>query len=113
MYKENQMLVRKFYGKFDIKANAKTFGMALGQANRMLDKFTYDELDKAIDLLFLHQPKNGVYSFRFLEYVIDDLVADVRAMEQQNILEAKPMEIKEVKKVEVKNNFGKKGMVSF
>lgn len=114
--KENQILVRKFYVKFKINNNnPKSFGMALGQANNMLKKYTFDEIDKAIDLLFLKQPKDGVYSFMFLKYVLDELVTEIRARENK-IVDYKPLEVKEELKkeeVKIKNNFAKKGLVNF
>lgn len=113
MLKDNQIVVNHFYSRFGLKIKPNHYGMALGVCNTLLAKYKADDLIEAIDLLFLNQPQGGVYSFAYLPYVIDKLIISVydkKEVKQETDFE----EIKiEKKKVEVKNNFAKKGMVEF
>lgn len=109
---DNQEIVSYFCEKFKIKANGK-YGMFLGLCKTMLKRYTKEEIIDAINYLHLHQPKQGVYSFCFLVYVIDDYVAKAKAY-KKSIEKVKYEEMKpDVQEVKVENTFANKRGIKF
>lgn len=104
MEKDNQIVVKLFAEKFNLRFNGKQFGQQLGMANGLLLHYSLEEIVMCINYLSLFPPKARIVSLGYFPYILNDTI--VKAKYYYNNLTPKEptIHIEEDIKNEVKEN---------
>lgn len=116
--KPNEVVVY-FIEKFNLSPNKQEFMRYLGQCKALLKKYEDKEIVKVIDYLYIYPPKSRVYSFGFLQYVMEDTLNKIKTLEikkeNQNKISDFTIDDNKMKINYNKNDnpFTKKGLIKF
>lgn len=93
MSKDGRELAKYFYSKTGLKcATQKMFLSAASSADALLRAgWTNEDIMKTIDYLIIHPPSKGMYSLAFLQYVIDETMAKMKAEEARKAMQEMPI----------------------
>ena len=106
---ENQILVKLFCEKNNLKLNKVQFGRQLGLASNLLKEYSLHDIQLVINYLYLFPPKKELFSIGYLAYVMEEILP--KAKNYFYPKEEVIIPIKEIENIEVKNEvLGKKSM---
>ena len=88
-------LVFLFFEKMELKYLNKDIMIAVSKAKNLLKSgYTFDEIKYVIDYCVEHPPEKGIYSFGFIEYKMNEVLALKKTLDKQKEKE-KALEKKE------------------